>query len=88
VCVGCWRNRAFKGKVWRVMCLRGIEDNIEKLIIYRAKGVRNPRAESVQMIGKEIDVRALLKDLRQNPGVQPALGLRPGANSGLNVEIA
>jgi len=71
----------------RGLCLRAIEDNIEKLIIYRAKEVRNPRPESEQMIGREIDAKALLEDLRQNPGVEPALGLPPGPNSGLSVRL-
>jgi len=71
----------------RGLCLRAISDNIEALIIYRAKEVINPRFESEQMIGREKDPKALLEDLRQNPGVEPALGLPPGPNSGLSVHL-
>ncbi len=71
----------------RGLCLRAIADNIEALIIYRAKKVINPRFESEQMIGKEKDPKSLLEDLRQNPGVEPALGLPPGPNSGLSVHL-
>lgn len=71
----------------RGLCLRAIADNIQELIIYRAKVVRHPRLESEQMLGRKIDPKALLEDLRQNPGVEPALGLPPGPNSGLSVQL-
>jgi len=71
----------------RGLCLRAIADGIEQVEVYRAKEVRNPRAESEQMIGSRIDAKALLEDLRSSIGIEPALGLPPGPNSGLSVKL-
>lgn len=71
----------------RGICRRTIEDGIQEVEVYRAKQVRNPRPESEAMIGKKIETRALLEDLRTHPGVEPALGLPPGPNSGLSVRL-
>jgi hypothetical protein len=57
-----------------------------QLIIYRARFSQNPRIESEMMIGKFIDPEKLLTDLRNNIGVETALGI-PGINSGLSVKI-
>lgn len=40
------------------------------------------------MIGKLITAEQLLQDLRTHPGVEPAMGLPPGPNSGLTVTRA
>ena len=53
--------------------------------VYRGKSVTNPRQMSEQMIGKRIRAKSLLEDLRTAQGVEPALGLPPGPNSGLSV---
>ncbi len=71
----------------RGLCLKAIADGTGKVIVYRAKDVRNPRTESEKMIGKEIDAEALLNDLRSSIGVEPSLGLPPGPNSGLSVRL-
>lgn len=71
----------------RGLCRRAIEDGISELVIYRAKQVREPRPESQAMIGKNINAKALLNDLRTHPGVEPALGLPPGPNSGLSIKL-
>lgn len=71
----------------RGLCLRAIADEIQELVIYRAKEVRNPRSDSEQRIGKRINAKALLDDLRSSSGVEPALGLPPGPNSGLSVKL-
>lgn len=60
---------------------------MSELVIYRAKQVREPRPESQAMIGKNINAKALLDDLRTHPGVEPALGLPPGPNSGLSIKL-
>jgi len=53
--------------------------------VYRGKDVQNPRPESEAMIGRRLPARQLLDDLRVSQGVEPALGLPPGPNSGLTV---
>lgn len=70
----------------RALCLRAIESG-RQLKIYRARHSDNPRPESEVMIGKLIDPKKLLADLRTNIGVDTALGLPPGPNSGLSVKL-
>lgn len=69
----------------RGLCLKAIKNNISEVVIYRGKEVQQPRAESQAMIGKRINAGALLDDLRKSQGVEPALGLPPGPNSGITV---
>jgi hypothetical protein len=57
------------------------------LLVYRAKAVMVPRADSQAMIGIMIDAKALLADLRIHQGVDTALGLPNGPNSGLSVRL-
>jgi len=71
----------------RGLCMRAMEDGISEVEVYRGKPVRQPRPESEALIGKRISAKALLEDLRQSPGVEPALGLPPGPNSGLTVRL-
>ena len=71
----------------RALCARAIEDGIAEVIVYRAKEVQHPRAESEARIGKPVVAQALLDDLRKNIGVETALGLPPGPNSGLSVRL-
>ncbi len=70
----------------RALCIRAINSG-QLLKIYRARHSDNPRSESELMIGKTIDAEKLLTDLRTNIGVDTALGLPPGPNSGLTVKI-
>ncbi len=71
----------------RGLCRRALEDGIEELVVYRAKRVRTPRPESVAKIGTTVSARALLEDLRTSQGIEPALGIPPGPNSGLSVRL-
>ena len=71
----------------RGLCRQALEDGVNELVIYRAKEVRNPRPDSRAKIGTRIDARALLEDLRTHRGIEPALGLPPGPNSGLSVRL-
>lgn len=71
----------------RGLARRAIEEGIPALEVYRAKEVMQPRSESIRKIGTKIDPKALLQDLRTHPGVDTALGLPPGPNSGLSVKI-
>lgn len=71
----------------RGLCRRGIEEGIGALEVYRAKRVEVPRPDSERKIGTRVDPRAILDDLRKTQGVEPALGLPPGPNSGLTLRI-
>jgi len=71
----------------RALCRRVIEDGNGVLEIYRAKHVNNPRPESEAKIGALVDPNKLLDDLRNNIGVDTALGIPAGPNSGLSVRI-
>lgn len=67
----------------RALCRRAIDEG-QRLQVYRAKQVSNPRAESTQKIGQFLEPLALLTDLRNN--VDPHLGLAI-PNSGLSVRL-
>lgn len=71
----------------RALCLRAIADGVGYLIIYRAKAVLHARSESQQKIGQSVPAQTLLQDLRTHPGVDTALGLPPGPNSGLSARV-
>lgn len=71
----------------RAICLRAIEDGVEQVIVYRAKEVMKARSSSVQKVGQSMPTQALLNDLRTHIGVDTALGLPPGPNSGLCVRL-
>jgi hypothetical protein len=71
----------------RALCRRAIEENIPTLIIYRAKSVVKPRTDSELKIGTSVNPGQILQDLRTSPGLEPALGLPPGPNSGLSAKL-
>ena len=71
----------------RGLCLRAIQDGIPELVVYRAKEVSSPRRESEALIGARLPAERLLQDIRTHPGVDTALGLPPGPNSGLSVHL-
>ncbi|MCX7022085.1 MAG: hypothetical protein NTW26_07415 [bacterium] len=71
----------------RAICKRVLEQGLNVVIVYRGKEVSNPRPESELKIGTRIDAQSLLDDLRDHPGVDTALGLPPGPNSGLTVTV-
>ncbi len=71
----------------RAICLRAIEQGVSQVVVFRAKAVAIPRPESQQKIGEHVSAELLLSDLRTNPGVDTALGLPPGPNSGLSVHL-
>lgn len=71
----------------RAVCLRAMEDGIAGVTVYRAKDVQHPRSESERKIGQTVAVEELLHDLRSSSGVDTALGLPPGPNSGLSVHL-
>lgn len=71
----------------RGLCARALQDAIPEVEVYRGKTVNRPRPQSEAILGKRISVQALLEDLRKSPGVEPALGLPHGPNSGLTVRL-
>jgi hypothetical protein len=71
----------------RGLCQRALEVGIEEVEVYRAKAVTTPRPESQRLIGRRLSARSLLNDLRTSQGVEPALGVPPGPNSGLSVRL-
>ncbi|WP_121567479.1 MULTISPECIES: hypothetical protein [Thermotogae] len=71
----------------RGICARAIAEGISEVVVYRGKQVQQPRQKSQAMIGRRIDPQALLEDLRKSQGVEPALGIPPGPNSGLTISL-
>jgi hypothetical protein len=68
----------------RGLCRDVLANGLLEVEVYRAKDVAHPRMESQQMIGRCLQAQALLDDLRTSQGVDTALGLPPGPNSGLS----
>jgi hypothetical protein len=71
----------------RGLCRVALAENISHLVIYRAKSVAKPRADSEAKIGSFVNPTKILEDLRTSPGLEPALGLPPGPNSGLSAKL-
>ncbi|HTW52526.1 MAG TPA: hypothetical protein VME45_11630 [Stellaceae bacterium] len=70
----------------RALCIIALDAGVSSLIIYRARPSAHPRPESEAKIDTPIDATQLLADLRNNIGVEPALGL-PMVNSGLSARL-
>jgi len=71
----------------RGVCRRATEEGLEEIEVYRAKAVLNPRPQSQALVGSKIKADRLLNDLRTNIGVDTALGVPAGPNSGLSVRL-
>ena len=71
----------------RGLCRRVVDSGGGSVEIYRARASTNPRRESEAMIGELLDAAALLSDLRAGIGVDSALRLPPGPNSGLSGQL-
>jgi hypothetical protein len=71
----------------RALARRAIDDGINELVVYRAKRVRRPRAQSEALIESTLPPKDLLEDLRTNPDRPPALGVPGGSSSGLSVRL-
>jgi len=69
----------------RGVCLKALKDNTEMLDIYRARESSWKRPESEIMIGKRINAKDLLEDLRDSIGIEPKMF--PDINSGLSVRF-
>lgn len=70
----------------RGLSARVISEGDEFVEVYRARYSEHPRPESEAIIGKKINPSAILQDLRDNPGVDTALGIPPGPNSGITIK--
>jgi hypothetical protein len=71
----------------RGLCARGISEEVKEVEVYRGKQVQTPRPESQAKIGNRLDPAALLNDLRTCQGVDTALGIPKGPNSGLTIKL-
>ena len=71
----------------RAVCVKALNTGQKFVTAYRARPSTNPRPESIAIEGKQFDAETLLKDLRENIGVDTALGLPPGPNSGMSVKL-
>lgn len=71
----------------RGIAARGVAENRD-IKIYRGRYSANPRRESQALDGQLRPADALLNDLRTHIGVDGALGLPPGPNSGLTGKLA
>ncbi|MBN6029841.1 hypothetical protein [Pantoea ananatis] len=71
----------------RGLSSRAKAEGLEFVEAYRARHSENPRPESQAIIGKKFRPEAILEDLRNNPGVDTALGVPPGPNSGITIKL-
>lgn len=69
----------------RGLCACVLASGESEVEVYRGKDAQSPRPESEAMIGLRLSAQALLDDLRTAQGVEPALGLPPGPNSGVTI---
>ncbi|MEZ2601293.1 hypothetical protein [Kluyvera intermedia] len=70
----------------RGLCSAVVSEGGSVVEAYRARLSTNPRPESEAIIGKRLSAQAVLNDLRSNPGVDSALGVPPGPNSGISLK--
>jgi hypothetical protein len=71
----------------RAVCLAAQETGQPEVLVYRAKAVHRPRRESILRENTTLDAATLLTDLRNHQGMDTALRVPPGANSGLSVRL-
>ncbi|WP_455905662.1 hypothetical protein [Microbacterium sp.] len=70
----------------RGIASRGVREGRD-IEVYRGRQSEKPRSESEALVGQRMAADTLLHDLRTNIGVDVALGLPPGPNSGLTGEL-
>lgn len=70
----------------RGLCASVIAEGGQTVEAYRARASVKPRPESEAIIGKKFIARDVLHDLRTHAGVESALGVPPGPNSGISVK--
>jgi len=72
----------------RALCRRAIEDDLDELVVCRARQTEAHSPQVDALVGTTVDPRALLADLRMQSSVDAALGLPPETHSGLTVRLA
>lgn len=78
-------NGEFNKYYIRAICLKAIQNQQTFVIVYRARGVENPRTKSTQKVGNQLNAESLLADLRAKKG-DDSLFLLAQSNSGLSVK--
>jgi hypothetical protein len=71
----------------RGVCLKANALGKNFVTAYRASPSENPRPESVVIENRQFAADKLLNDLRTNIGIDTALGIPPGPNSGMSVKL-
>lgn len=71
----------------RGLCARALASGVLEVEVYRGKEVQQPRPESETKIGNRFAAGELLEDLRKSKGVEPALGIPPGPNTGITIKL-
>lgn len=71
----------------RGVCRQALATGQDTVEVYRAKAVDAPRTESTAKIGTVVSAERLLEDLRAHVGMDTALGVPAGPNSGLSVRL-
>lgn len=71
----------------RAVCIKAIASGKKFVTAYRARYSDNPRPDSDAIDGQQFEADKLLNDLRTNIGIDTALGLPPGPNSGMSVKL-
>lgn len=71
----------------RGLCARAIVEHIVSVEVYRARYSANPREESERIIGTKFLPQDILQDLRTHPGIESALRVPGGPNSGISIKF-
>ncbi|MGG7522031.1 hypothetical protein ACQ3G4_11600 [bacterium BS0013] len=71
----------------RGLCARAIAEHIISVEVYRARYSATPREESQRMIGTRFLPQDILQDLRSHPGIESALSIPGGPNSGISIKL-
>ncbi len=69
------------------LCLRAIVDHIPHVLVFRAKQVERAGVESEEKIGRQVEPRSLLENLRTLRAIEPALGIPHEVDSGLSLRL-
>lgn len=74
----------------RAVCRQAMNQRTGVVTAYRARYSENPRPESIAIEGRQFNAESVLMDLRENTsvdGVNTALGMPSGPNSGMSVRL-